>query len=173
MKTKILFSIITAVILSGCTNSKSNSAAKAVNAFYKNYEGPFEEVNKTLLSRELATLIDKAIKFENQSAAELKAAKSTDKPAMIEGDIFTSLYESYTSFKIVRVKTDGDLATVRVEFTNHREGDIVWTDEVQLIRQNGNWKIDDVRYGLKNVTHPNLKKGLSDFLAPEPVVNES
>jgi hypothetical protein len=137
---------------------------------YENYKGSFEDVNKSLLSVELVSLIDKAIALETQSATELKAVKSTDKPAMIEGDIFTSLYESYTSYKIGRVKTDGDKATVRIEFTNSREENIVWTDDVDLIKQNGAWKIDNVRYRMKNAPCDNLKTSLAEFLAPEPMV---
>ncbi|WP_160292060.1 DUF3828 domain-containing protein [Pedobacter lusitanus] len=169
MKTKILLAVAAIVILSGCNNSKSKSAAKTVDAFYKNYTGPFEAADKTLLSAELTALINKAIVLENESAAELKAANSTDKPAMIEGDIFTSLYESYTSYKVGRVKTDGNQATVRVEFTNNREGNIVWTDEVNLVKENEVWKIDNVRYRMKNAPNDNLKEILAVFLAPASV----
>ena len=169
MKIKILLSIIAAVILFSCNNSKCNQVAKAVDVFYKNYKGHFEDVDKSLLSVELASLIDRATALEDRSEAELKAAKSTDKPARIEGDIFTSMYGGYTSYKIRRVKTDEDKAKVRVEFTNSREGNRTWTDEVDLIKERGFWKIDNVLYRMKNAPRDNLKLSLSGFLVQESI----
>lgn len=164
MKTKILFfPLIVMMLLFSCDNTKSSGTTKVVNTFYKYYKGKYVGADKGMLSASLAGLIDKALEKEAASAEKIKAAKSTDKPAMIEGDIFTSLNEGYTGFKIGDTKIEGDRAIVTVEFTNKDYNNTTWKDDVVLIKENSAWKIDNVNYKQDAGTGKNIKAVLTQF----------
>jgi hypothetical protein len=164
MKTKILLSsLIVVTLFFGCSNSQTDEVTKVVNSFYKYYKGRYVSANKGLLSASLSVLIDKALAKEAESAEKIKASKSTDKPAMIEGDIFTSVQEGYTSYKIGEVKTEGDKATVSVEFKNKNYNNKTWKDDVVLIKKNNAWKIDNVNYKGDPSAGKNIKDVLSQF----------
>ncbi|MBB5623009.1 hypothetical protein HDE69_004091 [Pedobacter cryoconitis] len=164
MKTKILFCpLIVITLLFSCNNSQSNGITKVVNTFYKYYKGKYVGADKGLLSASLAVLIDKALEKEAASAAEIRASKSTDKPATIDGDIFTSQNEGYTGFKIGETKVEGDKAVVTVEFTNKNANVKTWKDDVVVIKENGAWKIDNVNYKGDAGAGKNIKAVLTQF----------
>ncbi len=113
-------------------------------------------------SRELAGLMQRAKEVESSDAERVRTSDApTDKPLLIEGEIFASLYEGYTSFEVKDVQFSGDSARVVVDFTNknYREQ---WADTVILLKQ-GAWKVDDVRYADKY--EPGLKVLLGGFVA--------
>jgi len=73
-----------------------------------------------------------------------------EKPPLIEGDLFSSLYEGPTSFNIANSKMNGDSATVFVDFTysdsSTSDKPFKWQDAVHLIVETGKWKISDIEY---------------------------
>jgi hypothetical protein len=166
MKLKILLSLIVTTLLFSCNPFKNNEINKVINAFYNHHKGPFEEVDKSLLSAGLSALVDKAIAEEVKSVEELSALKSTDKPNKIEGDIFTSLSESFTSYEIGKTSIYDDKATVQLEFTNNKAGTETWKDDIELIKENGAWKIDNVRFRGERSFGKSTKDVLSQFLTP-------
>ncbi|WP_052496038.1 DUF3828 domain-containing protein [Pedobacter lusitanus] len=166
MKFKILLSLIVTTLLISCNPFKNNEINKVINAFYTKHKGPFEDVDKSLLTASLASLVDKAIAEEVRSAEEIKALKLLDKPARIEGDIFTSLSESFTSYEIGETKIRDDKAAVLIEFTNNKSGVETWKDEVELIKENGAWRIDNVRFKGERSVGKSTKEVLSQFLTP-------
>lgn len=171
MKLKILLSLIVTTLLFSCNPFKNNEINKVINAFYTQHKGPFEDVDKTLLSTGLSSLVNKAIAEEVKSVEELKALKSTDKPAKIEGDIFTSLSESFTSYEIGKTSIYDDKATVQIEFTNNKAGTETWKDDIELIKENGAWKIDNVRFKGERAFGKSTKDVLSQFLTPITAVS--
>lgn len=171
MKLKILLSLIVTTLLFSCNPFKNNEINKVINAFYTQHKGPFEDVDKTLLSTGLSSLVNKAIAEEVKSVEELKALKSTDKPNKIEGDIFTSLSESFTSYEIGKTNIYDDKATVQVEFTNNKAGTETWKDDIELIKENGAWKIDNVRFKSEHSFGKSTKDVLSQFLTPITAVS--
>jgi hypothetical protein len=70
-----------------------------------------------------------------------------EKPPWIEGDLFGSLFEGPTSFRIGDAKVSGDRAEVPV-FLEYRSatGREHWQDMLILQRTGRGWLIDDVRY---------------------------
>ncbi|AWG25094.1 DUF3828 domain-containing protein [Flavobacterium kingsejongi] len=134
------------LLLSGCLNDPEKDIKKVVTTFFKEYKGDFRAADKALISTELAGLIDKAAAKELQEAENMKkSAFPTDKPIMIEGDIFTSLYEGQNAFTIGEITIEGSKATVTVDFKNTLYA-INWKDKVALIQDGSGWKIDDVYY---------------------------
>jgi hypothetical protein len=97
------------------------------------------------LSTRLHTLLQDA------ERAEFRYAEATrhEVPPLVEGDIFTSLFEGATAFKVGLCTEQGETASCAVELTYHteNEGDTKWTDTVSLVREERRFRVDDVTYG--------------------------
>lgn len=140
---KLLFALFCTLLLVNCSSPESK-VTRVVNKFYSEYEHNFRIVNKQYVSDHLYGLILKAKEIENEDAMLIKnSAFPTDKPLLIEGDVFTSLYEGHTSFTIKKTTITGNKATTIVEFKNKKYNQ-TWEDEVQLVNEKSKWKIDDV-----------------------------
>lgn len=136
---------------------------KQINSFFKNYKGDFRSVNHRLISADLAQLIEKAISREKLEAGKLATSDSpTDKPLLIEGDIFTSLYEGQDHFKIESIKLNKKIATVTITFTNSKFNES-WKDEMILIKSES-WRIDNVIFKGKAVELQSTKAVLLHFI---------
>jgi len=143
--------LIVMFCLFGCKQDKT-AIEKVVNSFFSHQNTNYKIVDKSLLSKELVFLINKATKIEELDMKWLKNCEfPSEKPVLLEGDIFTSVYEGQTGFKILDIKIKDNKATVLIELKNNLKK-IPWQDEMQLIDQNG-WKIDNVIF--KNI-HPDI-----------------
>jgi hypothetical protein len=74
-------------------------------------------------------------------------------PPLVEGDLFSSLFEGPTSFEIDQVTADTDKVDVVVKFKYAETGEKdkqqtwqVWTDKYKLIHTKLGWFIDDIEY---------------------------
>ena len=138
------------------------TASDAARRFFQGYRGDYRQADPALLSRALAAALQSAAEGEKESAARVKASEfPTDKPLLLEGEIFAGLYEGFTSFEVGPERTDGGLTFVEVRFRNEPYN-VAWTDEVLLVDEEG-WKIDDVRYSWKKVGLLGLRDILHDF----------
>lgn len=164
MKTAILiFSSLFISVLFSCSSDSKPAINKVVDTFFKNYKSDYRKVDHSLLSKELSDLIDKAVAREILEEEKVKNSDfPTDKPLMIEGDVFTSLYEGQDSYKIENITIEDKKATVTVEFANS-EFKVTWKDEVVLVNENG-WKIDDVLYTGNKVDVKGAKDALSSLI---------
>lgn len=147
-----------------------NKLENIVDNFYKSYlnESYFRKIDRTNLSLDLINKIDLAIKKEDDNINKLKAQNSTDKPDIIEGDIFTSLYEGATSYLIESSIVENEKATVVMKFENNKWSDLLpWNDDIILIKENNSWKIDDIIYSdiqRKDTEFGSLKNLLNEYI---------
>ena len=84
------------------------------------------------------------------AAAETRfAAKVKDSPPLIEGDLFTSLFEGATSWKLGSCIASGAAARCPAEFTHTqgRQKPVTWTDTLILADTPQGWRVDDIVYG--------------------------
>ena len=74
-------------------------------------------------------------------------AKNKDSPPLIEGDIFSSLFEGPTAWKVGACTGDAKIARCSVSLTRPDKGQpsVSWTDTLVLSNQGG-WKVDDLAY---------------------------
>ena len=74
----------------------------------------------------------------------------SDKPPMVDGDIFSSLFEGATRGEVEAVTESADTATVRIKYiyADPATGKTIqsWNDRFLLIRSGKNWLIDDLEY---------------------------
>jgi hypothetical protein len=136
---------------------------KSSEAMYKN---PFSD---TIFSSDLKKNLDDAVKASNEDIEKVKkSAHPDEKPQVLEGSFFTSLYEGYTSYKINSVKVlenEKTTAEVSVELENSTSpSKLTWTDKIQLVKGSDNkWKIDNIYFDKKMNTATDLKKSLETF----------
>ena len=66
---------------------------------------------------------------------------------LIEGDIFSSLFEGPTAFKVGVCRGDDKISHCGVTMTHQDLGQkpVTWVDTLTLINSGG-WKIDDIAY---------------------------
>lgn len=136
--------------------------AAVVDGFFSSYRGNFREADSARLSQALAAALQSVVDGEKESAARVKASDfPNDKPLILEGEVFTGLYEGFTAFEIIGETASEGQTVVRVRFRNEPYN-VTWTDEVVLVEENG-WKIDDVRYAQKMAGLLGLREVLQEF----------
>jgi len=82
------------------------------------------------------------------AAAEARFnARNKNSPPLIEGDIFSSLFEGPTSVKVGVCRGDNKTAHCGATLTHQEKGQkpVTWVDTLSLVNNSG-WKIDDVAY---------------------------
>lgn len=142
---RLLFAnfVLTLLMLFSCVITTKSDVTMVVDTFFKIHTNDFRKIDDHLLSKDLNALIQKAKVKEGTESLKIKnSANPTDKPNIIEGDIFTSLYEGQTSFKILEIDIVKNSASVFVEFSNSNYKE-TWKDEVILVKED-KWKIDNV-----------------------------
>jgi hypothetical protein len=102
---------------------------------------------RRLLSSELDQLLAKA------AEAEARYAKKTngESPPLVEGDLFSSLFEGASAFRVASCDGAAETASCRVALRYvdpaAKEDEVNWQDRVFLLRQAGAWVVDDIEYG--------------------------
>jgi len=100
-----------------------------------------------VISPSLLQLLQKA------EAAEKHYARVTANavPPLVEGDLFTSLFEGAQSFVLQechRGTAGGAACTVELRYADAAgKAPTRWTDKVFLIRHDRRWVVDDIEYG--------------------------
>lgn len=84
------------------------------------------------------------------AAAEARfAAKFKNSPPLIEGDLFSSMFEGATAWKLGTCSASGTAAHCPVSFTYAQPGHppVTWTDTLLLTSTAAGWRVDDIAYG--------------------------
>jgi hypothetical protein len=84
------------------------------------------------------------------AAAEARfAAKFKNSPPLIEGDLFSSMFEGATAWKLGACSANGAAARCPVAFTHAEAGHppVTWTDTLLLSNTGAGWRVDDIAYG--------------------------
>jgi hypothetical protein len=159
-----VFGIAISLMMTACSQKPSESPVDIVQKIY-NTPNPFrnEKLDSTLFTRELFQMITQSKETEQRSRETIRMSKApTDKPLLIEGEIFASLYEGFTGFKVLATEVVKDTALLSVEFTNQSYQQ-VWTDTVRLVAVAGSWKLENVMYS-KPSSQPDLQQVLRAFI---------
>lgn len=148
----------------GCGNNQEAEIKNVIEGFYSGYDGNFRTADTAMISKKLTDLISQAVEKEIYEAKKMKESDyPTDKPMMIEGDVFTSLYEGQDSVSIEEITVEGQVAYAKVMFQNttynHR-----WSDQIILIKENNKWKIENVAYGRQSQDIPDLQSNLKSLI---------
>jgi hypothetical protein len=126
----------------------------AAEAFYKVYGAPPRTgglPNATQRSHYAAVLSPRLMQLLDQAqAAQIRFDRKVRgaAPPLIEGDIFTSLFEGPTGWTVGTCAGDAATAQCPVTMVHQAAGQqpVQWRDTLVLVRANGGWKVDDVIY---------------------------
>lgn len=148
---KFIYLIIGCYITVSCVNSDDIEVRKTFESFNYSYqqEKNYRKIPEQLLSNNLIYYIDLAKEKEKQSAENIKQSNfPTDKPEIIEGDVFSSLYEGFNEYKILNSTIKNDTIRLHLKLINTEFKPIViWDDECILVKQNGKWKVENFIFG--------------------------
>ena len=96
------------------------------------------------LSPALEQLLGKA------EAAEARFARANkDSPPLLEGDIFTSMFEGASSVSVATCSGDAakGRCMVNLEYVDKDAKPVAWSDAVLLVNTPAGWRVDDIAYG--------------------------
>jgi hypothetical protein len=146
------FAIIAALLVA-CQRAPEPSARTVVQEFYASTIA--QRVDGAPTVAQLATLGPflsdtlRALLAAARQRSEADAAREpNEKPAFVEGNLFSSLFEGPNAVEVVADSTRGDVQVATVHMTSTTANPpVVWTDRVVLTKQGGRYVIDDVEYG--------------------------
>ena len=133
----------------------SSAEGERVQAFLAQYREQFfrglpNATQAAALAPHLSPRLNGLLRDALAGQQAYKARYPSDKPPMIDGDIFSSLFEGASSGEIDTVEgTDGHVA-VRVKYIyrdpeTHKVNE-TWPDRFLLIQDGSGWLIDDIEY---------------------------
>lgn len=139
--------IFSLLLMASCRNAAHPSIYQTIDTFYTaEAASDYRLANKNLLSPSLVADINLAAAHQAFSEQSIRESGATDKPDMIEGDMFTSVMEGSTDHQIMNIRITDTVAIATVQFRNQHYSNLTWTDTVVLVKYADNWKIDDIRY---------------------------
>jgi hypothetical protein len=134
----------------------------AVNAFYSVYDsqraqggGIPDATVRLRFFPVLSPRLNRQLADAAAAQAHLSAKVKNAVPPVLEGDIFSSLFEGATSWKMGVCKTVAKTASCSVELTyvapppppgRQPQKPTNWNDTVLLVNTQQGWKVDDVVY---------------------------
>jgi hypothetical protein len=83
------------------------------------------------------------------AAAQRYAKANKDSPPLVEGDLFSSLFEGATSVSIGACEVSGATGHCAANLVYAETGSkpTNWTDTVLLVKTPAGWRVDDIEYG--------------------------
>jgi hypothetical protein len=136
------------------TGASAGTPADAAEGFYAVYASfhPSDGIPDAAGRAKFAPYISPALEalLKRGDDAEKNFAKANkDSPPLIEGDLFTSMFEGATAHKLGVCKQSGDTARCAVELTysGGKEKPFHWSDTAVLIKTKDGWRVDDIIYG--------------------------
>ena len=126
---------------------------KVINGFYQQHLKTLhpglpsvEEVAqlKPYVSQSLLSALSAATDTE----AKYHTASAEPKPPLVDGDLFTSLFEGASAWSVESCESEDLRATCVVNFSHESENGSRerWQDKLVLVKENQHWHIDDIEF---------------------------
>ena len=96
----------------------------------------------------LSAALNKLLADGNEAQVKFNKANK-DSPPLIEGDLFSSMFEGATSTKVGACKENGSQASCAVALVYDDKTGVPkrWTDTVFLTKEQDGWRVNDIGYG--------------------------
>ena len=147
----LLSSLLPCAIL-GADRAGIKRSAEAFYSAYRQAEPAGVPTGKDLaryrsvVSKPLFALLERA----GAAEADYATATKNESPPLVEGDLFTSLFEGASRYGVEECHESGPSGTCRVELTyfdaNAGKPE-KWHDTVFLVLEGGAWRVSDIEYG--------------------------
>jgi len=151
--------LVLAFLLLASPALAASDPAAAVNAFYDVYNGQRAQGGgipdatvRLRLQPVLSPRLNKQLSDAASAQARLTAKVKNAVPPMLEGDIFSSLFEGASAWKVSGCQTTGKGASCGVALSyvppaaSPKAKPANWNDTVLLVNTPQGWKVDDVVY---------------------------
>lgn len=168
--------ILAVLMLTPPALAAASDPIAAVNAFYDVYNaqhaqglGIPDATVRLRLQPVLSARLNKQLAEAAAAQGRLTTKVRNAVPPVLEGDIFTALFEGATAWKVGMCQNDGKTAHCRVALryippaASTKAKPANWSDTVVLVNTPQGWKVDDVVYD-PSLTFGNTGR-LSDMLA--------
>ena len=136
------------------TADERDRIAAAANGFYAVYRTfhPSDGIPSAADRAKYAPFVSQALQtlLSEAEAAQARFSKANkDSPPLLEGDLFTSMFEGATSVEIGTCTGDNAKAhcSVRLEHDDRTAKPTIWNDTVILVNTPAGWRVDDIAYG--------------------------
>ena len=155
-------------------SAADSSMAETANGFYAVYATfhPSDGIPDAAGRAKYAPYISPALDtlLAQATAAQTRFAKANkDSPPLIEGGLFSTMFEGATSYKVGACKGDAKRGSCAIDLTydNKRDAPTRWTDTLYLVRSAGGWRVDDIGYGgnWEYANHGRLSETLRQAIA--------
>jgi hypothetical protein len=156
----ILLAIL--LMLAGAAQAQTSDPTAVANAFYAVYAaqhaqtggGIPDATGRLRYSAMLSPRLNKQLADAAAAQRRLTAKMKNVVPPMLEGDIFSSLFEGATAWKVGACPNDGKTARCTVALTyatppaagKQAAKPTNWNDTLVLTNTPQGWKVDDVLY---------------------------
>jgi hypothetical protein len=128
--------------------------AAAVNGFYGVYQTfhPSDGIPSSADRAKYAPFLSPALEtlLSEAEAAETRFSKANkDSPPLLEGDLFTSMFEGATSVQVGACSGDSakGRCSVKLEYDDRTAKPTIWNDTVLVVNTPTGWRVDDIVYG--------------------------
>ena len=124
----------------------------AANNFYAVYATfhPSDGIPDAKARAKYAPVISPALEkllSEADAAEQRFATENKDSPPLIEGDLFSSLFEGATSYTVRSCNVASASCAVDLVYDDKTAKPVHWTDTLHLIATPQGWRVDDIGYG--------------------------
>ena len=144
------------IALAGCADTPSGEIPACASAdtpegaachFYTRYlevrpTGLPTPEQQTALAPWLSHSLEERLDAARRVQAQFRTENPGEKPPLVDGCLFASLFEGPTSFSVKAATTGGDVSRVPVQFRYGTEA--TWQDVVVLVREGSGYAIDDI-----------------------------
>ena len=154
MRVVLVAVVVASLATSARAGSDEAAMAAAANGFYAVYQTfhPSDGVPSASGRAKYAPYILPELErlLDDAAAAETRFTRANKgSPPLIEGDLFTSLFEGATSVAVGAC--DGDEKTghckVNLEYVTIGEKPTTWNDTAYLVNTESGWRVSDIAYG--------------------------
>ena len=142
------------LVLAALPARAQDAVSMAANDFYKallaapagSGDGIPDAATRARLAPLLTPRLNKALADAAGAEARFKA-RNKDSPPLMEGDIFSSLFEGPTQFQLGACRGDDKTQRCAVSLSRQDPGKpaVRWTDAL-VLANSGGWKVDDIGY---------------------------
>ncbi|MFN7925965.1 MAG: hypothetical protein U0Q16_38055 [Bryobacteraceae bacterium] len=130
----------------------SQTPEQSITSFYSTYKdlgffGLPDSSQLAKLAPYLSTGLQALLQRAQSEQARCTKAYPDDVPPWSEGSLFTSNFEGFTAFHTGQRTA----SRVALEFDYTENGKTFhWQDQIQVVKERGNWVIDDIRFRRPN-----------------------
>jgi hypothetical protein len=151
----VRFLVVLASLAAFAASSEAaETMSEVANDFYAAYvtlhpsDGIPDGAQRTKFEPFLSPALDELLR-QGATAQRRFASGNKNAPPLIEGDLFTSMFEGATSYKVGTCSGDAENAScaVALDHDNGKKPPTRWIDTLYLVMTAKGWRVDDIGYG--------------------------